>query len=80
MRRLMRECVRRYLGWIVLAVVCMAVMAAATAVTAWMMKPVVNDVFIDKNRDILWLVGPWLGAPSWPPSSSRDWPITARRP
>ncbi|MDP6785892.1 MAG: ABC transporter transmembrane domain-containing protein [Rhodospirillales bacterium] len=57
MRRLLRESVRRYLGWIALAVACMAVMAAATALSAWLMKPVVNDVFVDKNRDILWLVG-----------------------
>ncbi len=57
MRRLLRESVRRYLGWILLAVACMAVMAAATALSAWLMKPVVNDVFVDRNRDILFLVG-----------------------
>ena len=57
MTRLVRECVRPYVGWICLAVVCMAVMAGATALSAWLMKPVVNDVFIDKNREILWLVG-----------------------
>ncbi|HJO97443.1 MAG TPA: ABC transporter ATP-binding protein [Rhodospirillales bacterium] len=57
MRRLLRESVRRYFGWILLAVACMAIMAAATALSAWLMKPVVNDVFVDRNRDILWLVG-----------------------
>ena len=57
MRRLWRECIRHYLGWIVLAVVCMAVMAAATAFSAWLMEPVVNEVFIGENRAMLWPLG-----------------------
>ena len=57
MRRLLRESVRRYFGWILLAVACMAIMAAATALSAWLMKPVVNDIFVNRNRDVLWLVG-----------------------
>jgi ATP-binding cassette, subfamily B, bacterial MsbA len=56
-RRLIHESVRQYLGWLVLAVVCMALMAAATALSAWLMKPVVNDVFINHQREILWMVG-----------------------
>jgi subfamily B ATP-binding cassette protein MsbA len=57
MGRLLRESVRPYAVWLVAAVFCMAVMAAATAVNAWLMKPVVNEVFIARNRDMLWLVG-----------------------
>ncbi|MCH7550997.1 MAG: ATP-binding cassette domain-containing protein [Proteobacteria bacterium] len=57
MHRLWRECIRHYLGWIVLAVACMAVMAAATAFSAWLMEPVVNEVFIGENRDMLWPLG-----------------------
>ena len=57
MRRLWGECIRQYLGWIVLAVACMAVMAAATAFSAWLMEPVVNEVFIGENRDMLWPLG-----------------------
>jgi subfamily B ATP-binding cassette protein MsbA len=56
MRRLLRDCVRPY-GWtIVLAVFCMALMAGATALSAWLMKPVVNDIFIGQRHDVLWLV------------------------
>lgn len=54
--RLLRESVRPYAGWLALAVICMALMAAATALSAWLMKPVVNDVFIGRNADVLWLV------------------------
>ena len=57
MRRLLRESVRPYRGWLVLALLCMAVMATATAMTAWLMKPVVNDVFFAANNDMLWIVG-----------------------
>ena len=57
MRRLLRESVRPYRGWLIAALLCMAVMAAATALTAWLMKPVVNDVFFDGNQDMLWIVG-----------------------
>jgi len=56
MRRLWRDSVRPYLGWLILALFCMAMMAGATALTAWLMKPVVNDVFFAKNRDMLWIV------------------------
>lgn len=57
MRRLMRESVRPYLGWLALAVVFMALMAGATALSAWLMKPVVNDVFIGRDPATLWLIG-----------------------
>ena len=55
-RRLLRENVRHYFGWLVLALVCMAVMACATALSAWLMEPVVNEVFIAKKRETLWLI------------------------
>jgi len=35
----------------------MALMAGATALSAWLMEPVVNDVLIAERQDILWLVG-----------------------
>jgi len=57
MRRLLRESVKPYLGWLALAVVFMVVMAGATALSAWLMKPVVNDVFIGRDPAMLWLIG-----------------------
>lgn len=57
MRRLLNESIRPYLGLLAVAVACMAIMATATAMTAWLMKPVVNDVFFAQKRDMLWLVG-----------------------
>lgn len=53
LKRLLREYVRPYLGWIFLAIFFMILMAGATATSAWLMKPVIDDVFIAKDRDML---------------------------
>ncbi|HEY9164223.1 MAG TPA: ABC transporter transmembrane domain-containing protein [Magnetovibrio sp.] len=57
MTRLWRECIRNYVGLLALAVLFMAVMAGATAASAWLMKPVVNEIFIARDREMLWLIG-----------------------
>ncbi len=57
MKRLWRECIRGYVWWLVLAVVFMGLMAGATALSAWLMKPVVNEIFIARNQEMLWLIG-----------------------
>ena len=51
--RLARESVRPYVGGILMALLCMALVAGATGLSAYLMKPVINDVFLDKNRDLL---------------------------
>lgn len=56
MVRLIRENVRPYRGWLVLAVIFMALVAGATGTSAWLLEPVVNDIFIAGNRTKLWLV------------------------
>lgn len=53
MARLWRENIRPYRGWIVLALLAMAAMAAATGLSAWLMKPVVNSIFIDRRADLM---------------------------
>lgn len=57
MRRLVRDSVRDYVRPLVVAVIFMGIVAAATALSAWLMEPVVNELFIDRNRDMLWWVG-----------------------
>jgi len=54
MRRLIREGMRPYVGKVVLAVVCMGVSSAATALTAYLMKPVINQIFIARRAEYLW--------------------------
>ncbi|MDP6175311.1 MAG: ABC transporter ATP-binding protein, partial [Rhodospirillales bacterium] len=55
--RLARESVWPYLGWLALALSCMLVVAGATALSAWLMEPVVNEVFVAKNQNLLWPIG-----------------------
>ena len=57
MTRLWREHIRHYAWRMVLAVVFMMLMASATALSAWLMKPVVNEIFIARDRNMLWLIG-----------------------
>lgn len=57
MARLWREHIRKYVGILALAVVFMVIMAGATAMTAWLMKPVVNEIFIARDREMLWFIG-----------------------
>lgn len=57
MGRLWRDAIRHYIGWITLAVICMAAMAATNAFSAYLMKPIVDDVFVAKNEGMLWPVG-----------------------
>lgn len=52
-RRLLRDSVRPYLMRILLALACMAVVAATTAVGAWLMDPTINRVFVERREDLL---------------------------
>ena len=55
--RLWHDAIRNYIGWVVLAVLCMSVMAGTNAFSAYLMKPIVDDVFVAKNEAMLWPVG-----------------------
>ncbi|MEE2761640.1 MAG: ABC transporter ATP-binding protein, partial [Pseudomonadota bacterium] len=55
--RLARESIRPYMGWIVGALICMGLVAAATGASAWLMEPVINKVFVEKNKTLLWPIG-----------------------
>ena len=56
MSRLIRDSVCNHVRPLVCAVFFMGVMAGATALSAWLMKPVVNELFIDRNEAVLLLV------------------------
>lgn len=54
--RLIRDNLRHYWPQLVFALLCMGVVSATTALSAYLMEPVVNDVFIGENEDMLWWV------------------------
>ncbi len=56
-KRIVREAVRPYIGKIVLALFFMVVVAATTGASAWLMDPVINEIFINKDGSMLLPVG-----------------------
>ena len=56
-KRLLDDSVSVYKWHLILALICMALMAGATALSAYLMDPVVNDIFIKKDQEVLWLIG-----------------------
>lgn len=61
-RRLFRSHIRRNLGLIALAMVTMALAAGSTAGLVYMVKVVLDSVFIEHNREILpWVAGTVFG-------------------
>jgi subfamily B ATP-binding cassette protein MsbA len=51
--RLAQESIRPYAWWIVGAFVCMGLVAATTGASAWLMKPVINKVFVERDQLLL---------------------------
>ena len=54
--RLVREYLRPHRGRLILAVLCMAIVAATTATNAYLMKPVFDDVFILRDQNMLLII------------------------
>jgi subfamily B ATP-binding cassette protein MsbA len=54
--RLLCEHVRGQLPWLLLATLCMAVYAAATATQAWLLEPILDRVFLERDRQMLVLL------------------------
>jgi len=55
--RLYRESIREHKGTVLLAVACMGLVAAATAASAWLLEPVIDKIFAEKNEGMLWPIG-----------------------
>lgn len=56
MKRLMKEYIRPYRGKLLLAVACMIIAAGMTAANAWMLQPVLDEIFLKKNTDMLTII------------------------
>ena len=55
-RRLVHDQLRPQAARLMVAFICMAVVAAATAGNAWLMQPVIDDVFAAHNETMLYVV------------------------
>ena len=56
MVRLVRDHVRPHMGRLALAVLCMAFAAGSTAALAYLMEPVLDQIFLEKDRTLLIVV------------------------
>ena len=54
--RLLLNHIRPHAGWIALGVIAMGLAAAATAANAWLMEPVLDDVFVRRDMTMLYFV------------------------
>jgi subfamily B ATP-binding cassette protein MsbA len=57
MRRLFHESVLPYRYHMLAALVCMGIVAGMTTASAWLLDPVVNKVFVQRDSSMLWLIG-----------------------
>ncbi len=57
MKRIIIENVLPYKTQLIIALIFMAVSSASAALSMWLLKPVVDEIFIAKNTDMLWSVG-----------------------
>ncbi len=55
-RRVFRENGRQYVRDYILAASCMLLVAGTTFFAAWLMSPVVNEIFVNKRVDLIWLI------------------------
>ncbi len=56
LRRLLREFLRPHLGRMALAFVAMGMVAGATAANAWLMQPLLDKVFVERNETLLLVI------------------------
>ena len=56
LRRLLRDHIRQHAARLSAAVLCMAIVAGATAGNAWLMRPVIDDVFVNRNESMLYII------------------------
>jgi len=55
-RRLLEDHVRPHAAMLALAIAAMIVAAVATAANAWLMEPVLDKVFLERRKDLLWII------------------------
>src|SRR5687768_14218008 len=55
-RRLAREFLRPHTGRLAAALGCMGLVAASTAGNAWLMEPVLDRIFVDREGHLLWAI------------------------
>ncbi len=56
LKRLFSNYVQKHKIKLVISIFCMIIIAAATALNAWMMQPVLDEIFINKNKTLIVII------------------------
>ena len=56
LKRLVINYVLKHKIKLIIALICMIIVSASTAIHAWMMQPVLDDIFLNKNSKMLFLL------------------------
>ena len=54
--RIFKNYIRKHSQKIFIAVICMIIVSATTAINAWMMQPVLDDIFINKDKSLILII------------------------
>ena len=54
--RIFNNYIRKHSQKIFIAVICMIIVSATTAINAWMMQPVLDDIFINKDKSLILVI------------------------
>ena len=55
-KRLFHFFIKKHYIKIFIAILCMVVVAGTTATNAWLMQPVLDDIFINKNEKLIFII------------------------
>ena len=56
LKRLFSNYVKKHQFKLTISIFCMVIVAASTAINAWMMQPVLDEIFINKNQKLIILI------------------------
>ena len=56
LKRLFSDYVKKHYSKLIISIFCMIIVAAATALNAWMMQPVLDEIFINKNQTLIIII------------------------
>ena len=56
LKRLFSFYIKKHYSKLFFAIFCMVLVSAATAINAWLMQPVLDDIFIKKNEALIFII------------------------
>ena len=55
-KRILKDYIYQHKAKLLVSFLCMALIAGATATNAWLMQPVLDEIFINKNQNIILII------------------------